>query len=1488
MEQSSVGNRLKVQENIGTIVGGANTGTINQISYHLKRQALRPNESPPRYAIFPEPIREYRQLLQKIRQHLNSEGCVVVYGPSGSEKTKIAGQYWRQFRAEEHYPGGVLWVNIERSLNTAHILRNWARYSLGIDELLLKQIHKADNADDLFLQQMNNSEYSPGDVKFLLSQSTGLMLVVFDNLLPEFFPLIESLIDVLPAEAHIIITALEPVSFKYIRPALIEIGKLSDQEARDIVESIKIEGVSQQQIAQLVESVDGDLQALTLDIGLIQGSESDQRPELIEKRVLLTSAVQTDLHSPRGKDFSPRSLSLEFSYQNLGEVHGEIAQQRFRFLGILDQTGADISRTMIAALWDLSIDAPELDQLIGELQTRQILLPTTEQRWTLRQAECRFALKELRAAHEEEIAEQRYTDHIIMLLQQLFDAPYEQFAAFDPDRPHLFHIGRKLVREARTQLVGMDYFESALPNKDAFDESVQELMALALHFVVYSTISYIHYPELAGVTELELRTGLVIASIYQHYTIEWQLLISGARYFLDREQYSEGLRLAKRAAELAYDKLSEEKDFALWAELLTGIACISIGQIDKSEDYIRRAIALVDSDQVLLRARLHNELTEVLLILERFEEAKHCIEPILHEIEDLPENTKTPNPELAVLIIRTLNNLGTAQSQLAELQVAEKTFARAEKIAKDIDPIVLMQLQLNKAGVYTAINRFDSAKEILDNTFAQSQDIHAPVIQFQVLSALSNLHQLRGESDSARRYMQEALALLQDSKQFHKQRCDAYIALARIDISQKSYDNALERLKSALDIAIKTAERSRMIMLLEHIHRVFENTSRFSEGLAFFEATRNRISGIPTVELTIFGCMTNLSLNTGDLEHALRYFLEIPERIDDIQIETAEEQLMTFFTVGVVNAMRGQIENAIFYLEKAVPLAHRLRETYFEVNITSILGVLALRNSEIEKAQSYLDTLESLMKENDNPDIRVRSINLQGQLCLATQKFSEGIALFQEGKNIAQQHHDNLLASVISMNLGFAYWLDDQIDESIAALNSASQQAQRLGAQTIDITCRINKGLIVGNGLNRYSEGIEIIERGLAEMEQSNIDVLSDGMTPEFVRVLLQSMRDQAERGSETRPVEDLLQVVLRATNWSIAELATHSGRDVLLQPNLLAVLDLEMKMAQERKRYETVEILGTYRKILSWCREESISIAYQRAREQMETESVYVWWARVHRSQREYAAALLKINRAIELNPNSAKAWIERGWIYRGIGRYNLALDDYNKALQYSPEHARALLGIGVISLEVGQLEQARRNLDNAIRQEPDYAYHYHWRACVRRELLDFIGALDDFDRARNLDKNDYTHSYWYALTQLELEQTEAALHQFDLLCEHEAHRPQDLAYNQIWRGYSLHLLGKHKDANDAWAEARETISSLSQGSSRQFAEALAFLVCNNVNEALKIYEQLLTLRQPHHLFFVHLRHARMLARIEIQRPERQMALQQVEKLMLQNYAVK
>jgi tetratricopeptide (TPR) repeat protein len=91
-----------------------------------------------------------------------------------------------------------------------------------------------------------------------------------------------------------------------------------------------------------------------------------------------------------------------------------------------------------------------------------------------------------------------------------------------------------------------------------------------------------------------------------------------------------------------------------------------------------------------------------------------------------------------------------------------------------------------------------------------------------------------------------------------------------------------------------------------------------------------------------------------------------------------------------------------------------------------------------------------------------------------------------------------------------------------------------------------------------------------------------------------------------------------------------------------------------------------------------------------------------------EHAIAAAAIDRALMLNPNSAHAWMARGWVCGARDHSGPAIEAYEHAMRLSPlDRLRRTFtnGIARAHLVSGRFEQAVDWADRTLREEPGYA---------------------------------------------------------------------------------------------------------------------------------------------------------------------------------------
>jgi tetratricopeptide (TPR) repeat protein len=103
--------------------------------------------------------------------------------------------------------------------------------------------------------------------------------------------------------------------------------------------------------------------------------------------------------------------------------------------------------------------------------------------------------------------------------------------------------------------------------------------------------------------------------------------------------------------------------------------------------------------------------------------------------------------------------------------------------------------------------------------------------------------------------------------------------------------------------------------------------------------------------------------------------------------------------------------------------------------------------------------------------------------------------------------------------------------------------------------------------------------------------------------------------------------------------------------------------------------------------------------------------------------------------NEGRAIAFLQRGSMYRRIGKFELALADFSESLRYRPDSADAYTGRANAHRGLGQLDAAIADHSEAIRLKPDFAMAYSNRGNVYSDKKDYQRAIADYDEALKRD---------------------------------------------------------------------------------------------------------------------------------------------------------
>lgn len=114
-----------------------------------------------------------------------------------------------------------------------------------------------------------------------------------------------------------------------------------------------------------------------------------------------------------------------------------------------------------------------------------------------------------------------------------------------------------------------------------------------------------------------------------------------------------------------------------------------------------------------------------------------------------------------------------------------------------------------------------------------------------------------------------------------------------------------------------------------------------------------------------------------------------------------------------------------------------------------------------------------------------------------------------------------------------------------------------------------------------------------------------------------------------------------------------------------------------------------------------------------------------------EYEDAIKHYDQAIDINPQFAEAYNNRGTTKDVLGRHEEAIADYDQAIRINPQYAQAYCNRGTAKLALGQYDEAIADYDQAIRINPRFAQAYYNRGNTKGMLGRYEEAIPDFNEA-------------------------------------------------------------------------------------------------------------------------------------------------------------
>jgi tetratricopeptide (TPR) repeat protein len=134
-----------------------------------------------------------------------------------------------------------------------------------------------------------------------------------------------------------------------------------------------------------------------------------------------------------------------------------------------------------------------------------------------------------------------------------------------------------------------------------------------------------------------------------------------------------------------------------------------------------------------------------------------------------------------------------------------------------------------------------------------------------------------------------------------------------------------------------------------------------------------------------------------------------------------------------------------------------------------------------------------------------------------------------------------------------------------------------------------------------------------------------------------------------------------------------------------------------------------------------------------------------------DYDRAIADYSKAIEIDPRFSDPYNNRGIVWDIKGDYDRAIADYNKALELYPHFAGAYYNRGNVWYMKGDPDRAIADYDKALEIDPRFSVAYNNRGDAWGKKGDYAQAIADYDRALAADPRfvvAYNNKAWLLAT--------------------------------------------------------------------------------------------------------------------------------------------
>jgi tetratricopeptide (TPR) repeat protein len=134
-----------------------------------------------------------------------------------------------------------------------------------------------------------------------------------------------------------------------------------------------------------------------------------------------------------------------------------------------------------------------------------------------------------------------------------------------------------------------------------------------------------------------------------------------------------------------------------------------------------------------------------------------------------------------------------------------------------------------------------------------------------------------------------------------------------------------------------------------------------------------------------------------------------------------------------------------------------------------------------------------------------------------------------------------------------------------------------------------------------------------------------------------------------------------------------------------------------------------------------------------------YFYKAHILNNLKEDSIAILMLDKAIQVDTNYVDAYYFKAYLcfYNSTNDQNDPLTDITKVIELKPQYADAYQFRSDMYINIGEDTLALKDINRAIEIDPNEAHYYYCRGSIKQSMKDKDGACKDFSIAKKLGFN-------------------------------------------------------------------------------------------------------------------------------------------------------